>query len=120
MEEKFTAVEEVCDEVQALLRLESVVKLDDEGVRYLLHDISLNFSIVYLVRSDDEILLECLHRINLLVIFLLRHIYFTKRATSYHFEQLEIIDVHFSPLAADDIISIGTAITLIIRRNRGH
>ena len=120
MEEKFAAVEEVCDEVQALLRLESVVKLDDKGVRDLLHDVSLDFRIIDLVRSDDEILLECLHRIYLLVIFLLRHIYFTKRASSYHLEQLEIIDANLSPLAADDIISIAIVIILIIRRHRGH
>ena len=65
MEEELTTVEEICDKVKCLRRLEGIVKLDNERVRDLLHDIPLYLRILDLVVLDDEVLLERLHCIDL-------------------------------------------------------
>ena len=91
MEEKLTAIEEVCDKVESLIRLESVVELDHERMRDQLHNVPLNLRVLLLVVPNHEIFLECLHREDLSVIFFLCHIDFAKRASSDHLEQLEII-----------------------------
>ena len=57
MVEQFTAVEEVCDKVKSLLRLESVVQFDDKWVSDLLHDVPFDFGVLNLVGFDDEIFL---------------------------------------------------------------
>ena len=91
MEEQFTAIEEVCDKVESLIRLESVVELHNERMRDQLHNVPLNLRVLLLVVPNHEIFLECLHREDLSVIFFLCHIDFAKRASSDHLEQLEII-----------------------------
>lgn len=71
MEEKFTTVQEICDEIQTFIRLEGVVKFDDEGVRDLLHDITLYLHLIRLICTNDEILLQCLDRVDLAAVLLL-------------------------------------------------
>ena len=88
----FTTVAEVCDKVESLRRLESVMKLDDERMRDLLHDISLNLCVVHLVCSDDEVFLQRFDRVDLLRVLLARHVHFAEGATTDDFEQLEIFD----------------------------
>ena len=57
MKEKFAAIQKVGHKVEAFSRLECVVQLDDEGVRYLLHDIPFNLGAFHLVRANDEVFL---------------------------------------------------------------
>ena len=120
MEEELTAVEEVCDEVECLRRLEGIMKLDNEWVRDLLHDVPFYLRILDLVVLDNEILLERLHRENALVILLLSHVYFAKRATTHDLEQLKVINRHAFLLRAKELIRLlRIAIqTLIPRRDR--
>ena len=84
VKEHFTTVAEVCDKVESLRRLESVMKLDNERMVDLLHNVSLNLRVLLLVIPDHEIFFESLHRIYLAVIFFLRHIDFAKGASSNH------------------------------------
>ena len=57
MEEQFSTVEEISDEVKILCRLEGVMEFDDEGVVDHLHYVSLDLCVIYLISSDDEIFL---------------------------------------------------------------
>ena len=68
------------------------MKLDDERMRDLLHDISLNLRVVHLVCSDDEVFLQRFDRVDLLRVLLARHVHFAEGATTDDFEQLEIFD----------------------------
>ena len=86
MEEKFTAIEEVCDKVESLSRLESEMELDHERMCDLLHNVPLNLRVLLLVVPNHEIFLECFHRVDLSVIFFLCHIDFAKGASSDHLE----------------------------------
>ena len=92
MEEELASIQEVRDEVKRLRRLEGEVKLHNEGMRDLLHDVSLDLRVVHLVRPDDEVLLQSLHGIDLLRVLFARHVDFAKRASAHNFEQLEIFD----------------------------
>ena len=96
------------------------MKLDNERVRDLLHDIPLYLRILDLVVLDDEVLLERLHRKYPLVILLLRHVHFAERATTDHLEQLKVINRHAFLLRAKELICLlRIAIqTLISRRDR--
>ena len=95
MEEQFTAIEEVCDKVERLIRLKSVMELDHERMRDQLHNVPLNLRVLLLVVPNHEIFLESFHRKDLSVIFFLCHIDFAKGASSDHLEQLEIIHCNF-------------------------
>ena len=95
MEEELTAIEEVCDKVESLRRLECVMELDDKRMRDQLHNVSLNLRILLLVVPNHEIFIESLHRVDLSVIFFLSHIDFAKGASSDHLEQLEVIHCNF-------------------------
>jgi len=68
------------------------VELDNEGVSDLLHDISLNLGVVYLVGADDEVFLERLDRVDLLRVLLARHVHFAEGAAPNHLQQLEVLD----------------------------
>ena len=57
VEEQLSAIQEVGDEVEALGRLESVVQLDDERVRNLLHNVALDLRVIHLVGLYDKVLL---------------------------------------------------------------
>ena len=57
MVKKLSAVKEVCDEIERLRRLESVMEFDDEGVCDLLHDVSLNLCVIRLISTDNEVFL---------------------------------------------------------------
>ena len=92
MEKDLTAVEEVSDEVEGLVRLERVVELHNEGMGDLLHDVSLNLRVIDLAGLNDEVLLERLDSIDLLSIFLLCHVHFTERAPSHDLHQLKVAD----------------------------
>lgn len=65
MEEKFASIEEIGDKIQAFIGLKSVVQLDDERMRDLLHNITLNLHLIRLICFNDKVLLERLHCIDL-------------------------------------------------------
>ena len=67
MKEKLATIEEIGDEVETFSGLKSIVELDHERVRNLLHDVPLNLHLVRLVCPEDEVLFECLDRIDLAV-----------------------------------------------------
>ena len=101
MEEKLTTVEEVCDEVEALGGLEGEVELDDERVRDLLHDVTLNLRVVHLVCTDDEVLLERLDSIDLPCVLLLGQVDLAKAAPADHLDQLEVLNAHIALLTIE-------------------
>lgn len=80
MEKELATVEEVCHKVQRLGRLESEMQLDDERVRDLHHDITLNLRILHLVVLDDEVLFQRLHCENPAIIFFLGHVNLSERS----------------------------------------
>ena len=86
MEEELAAIQEVCDEVERLGRLEGVVKLDNERMRDLLHDVALYLRVIHLVGLDDEVLFERLDCVDLSCILLLRHVNFAEAAASNNLE----------------------------------
>ncbi len=90
VEKQLTTVEEVRDEVQALARLESEVKLYDEGVCDLLHDVTLYLSVVHLVGADDKVLLERFDSVHSARVFLNGKVDLTKAATADDFLQSEV------------------------------
>lgn len=92
MEEKFAAVEEVGDEVEGLWRLECKVKLDDKGMRDLLHDIAFNLCVLYLVGLDNEVLFERLDGVNLSSVLFLGHVDLSEATPPNHLQQLEVFD----------------------------
>ena len=94
MEEEFSTIEEVCDEVEALSRLEGVMELDHERVIDLLHDIALDLCIVHLIRSNDKVFLERLNSVDLASVFLLSQVDFSEGAATNYFQQLEIVHTH--------------------------
>ena len=91
MEEQFAAIEEVCDKVESLIRLEGVMELDNERMRDQLHNVPLNLRVLLLVVPNHEIFFKSLHRVDLPIIFFLCHVDFAKGASSDHLEQREII-----------------------------
>ena len=66
VEEKLSAIQKVGHEVQALVRLKGVVEFDHEGVRDLLHDITLNLHLISLVRAYDKVFLEGFYSVDLI------------------------------------------------------
>lgn len=92
MEKELAAIQEICDEVEGLGRLEGKVELYDERMGDLLHDITLDLRVVDLVGLNDEVLLERLDGVYLLGVFFLRHINFAKGAPSDHFQQCKVLD----------------------------
>ena len=65
MVEELSTIQEICDEVECLRRLERKMKLDNEGMVNQSHDISLRLRILHLIRLDYEVFLERLHRKDL-------------------------------------------------------
>ena len=65
MEEKLASVQEVSDEVQALVRLKGVVEFHDEWVSDLLHDVALNLHLIGLIGPNYEVFLKGLDRVDL-------------------------------------------------------
>ena len=61
MVKKLAAVEKVDDEVQLLARLKGVMKLDNKRIRYFLQDLPLRLRILFLLISQNVLLLECFH-----------------------------------------------------------
>ena len=106
MEEELAAIQEVCDEVERLGRLEGVVKLDNERMRDLLHDVALNLRVIHLVGLDDEVLFERLDRVDLPCILLLRHVHLAKATAPNDLEQLEIFDGHRGLVARGRAVSV--------------
>ena len=92
MEEKLAAIQKVGDEIQTFVGLKGVVELDNERMCDLLHDVPLNLDLVRLVGADDEVLLERLHRVDLIACLLLGEVDFTKGASANDLEQLEVFD----------------------------
>ena len=84
MKEKFATIQEVRDKVKALSRLEGVVKLDNEGVRYLLHDVPFNLGAFHLVRANDKVFLQRFDSINLTIVLLFGQVHLTERTATYH------------------------------------
>ena len=68
------------------------MELDDEGVRDLLHDVSLNLCVGRLIRTDNEVFLKCFHSIDPATVFFLCHEYFAEGASADDLKQLEVID----------------------------
>lgn len=119
VEEELTAVQEICDEVEGLGRLERVVQFHDKGVRDLLHDITLNLRVINLVGLDDEVLLECLDGVNLPSILLLGHVDLAKGATSDHLQQLEILNRELLISCRGQAIIENLAVTVLVTLTEG-
>ena len=54
------------------------MKLDDERMRDLLHDIALDLRVINLIGLNDEVLFERLDRVDLPCILLLGHVNFAE------------------------------------------
>lgn len=78
MEEQFSAVDIVHNEIQFLVGLERVVKLDQERMIQLHEDAFLVESIHKFVPFNNPLLVELLHRINLPGSLVLHLHHFTK------------------------------------------
>ena len=94
MEKELSTIEEVSDKVQALCGLECEMKFHDEWMSDLLHDVSLDLGVVHLVCANNEVLFERFHGVNLASVFLFGHVDLAKRASSDHFQKLEIFHAH--------------------------
>ena len=94
MIKKFASIQKIHHHIELILRLKSVMHVNQERTVHFLHDLPFWLSVINLISSENVIFVEYFHGEKMVSAFLLDQKYFAEGSSSDDFKYSEIIFIN--------------------------